>query len=196
MRFSATFILIALLSLLLAGCCLKFSDLNAGASYSVGETITTSGKNIVVERFQWGDGVWTSSGTARVDTRNYAGGSGHDLNARNVNLHFLLDYPLEKLAFSFGELGGNNNISVNGDFRNVNDLVSLDGSVVGGVQIIVTASQEGNNWYGEMVLEGTINDFTIGGQELWIDDICPTGGGGGDNVLIWDQGAWDGKNWD
>lgn len=58
-------------------------------------------------------------------------------------------------------------------FQNVANLVDLNGSSISGVQITVNANQQGNNWYGTMDLDGTINDFTIGGQELWLDDVCP-----------------------
>lgn len=30
----------------------------------------------------------------------------------------------------------------------------------------VDALQQGNSWYGKVVLDGTINDFAVGGQEL------------------------------
>jgi hypothetical protein len=157
----------------LSGCCAKFTNLTSGDTYHVGDTITTSRVEIVVEQFQWSNGTWTNTGTAKVDDRNYARGSGNDLNARNVNLNFQFDYPLDKISLKFGELGGNNNIRVNGVFQNVADLVSLSGNSIGGVQITVNANQQGNNWYGTLKLNGTINDFAIGGQELWLDDVCP-----------------------
>lgn len=36
----------------------------------------------------------------------------------------------------------------------------------------VNAIQQGNNWYGQMILDGNINSFSIGGQELYLDDVC------------------------
>jgi hypothetical protein len=63
---------------------------------------------------------------------------------------------------------------VNGDFRNVGNLVSLNGATVGGVNVTVTAAQQGGNWYGIIVLDGAIKEFSLGGQELWLDEICPT----------------------
>jgi len=170
-----SFILLTLAAtaiIFLSGCCVKFSNLTPGDTYSVGDTITTSQADIVVEQFQWSNGTWTTSGTAKVDDRNYGQGSGNDLNANNVNLNFQFDYPVDKITFKFGELGGNNNISVNGAFQNVPNIVALNGSAIGGVQITVNANQQGNNWYGTMELDGTINGFTIGGQELWLDDVC------------------------
>jgi hypothetical protein len=158
---------------LLSGCCAKFTHLTPGDTYHVGDTITSSQVDIVVEQFQWSGGTWTNSGTAKVDDRNYARGSGNDLNARNVNLNFQFDYPIDKIFLKFGELGGNNNIRVNSVFQNVADLITLNGNSIDAVQITVNANQEGNNWYGTLELNGTINDFAIGGQELWLDDVCP-----------------------
>ena len=157
----------------LSGCCAKFTDLTPGDTYHVGDTITTSQAEIVVEQFQGSDGTWTNTGTARVDDRNYARGSGNDLNARDVNLNFQFDYPIDKISLKFGELGGNNNIRVNGVFQNVGNLISLNGNSIAGIQITVNANQEGNNWYGTLELNGNINEFVIGGQELWLDDVCP-----------------------
>jgi len=44
--------------------------------------------------------------------------------------------------------------------------------MIGGVQVTINAIQQGANWYGKMTLDGNINEFVIGGQELWIDNIC------------------------
>jgi hypothetical protein len=158
---------------LFSGCCLRFSDLPADATYNVGDTITTSGTDIKVEQFQWAGGSWTSSGRAKVDTRNYSRGSGKDLNSGNVNLRFMFGYPLDRITLKFGELGGNNNIKVNDDFSNIGDLISLNGTALGGAHLTVNAVQQGNNWYGKMTIDGNIDNFSIGGQELWLDDVCP-----------------------
>jgi hypothetical protein len=163
---------VALLSLS-SGCCLKFSDLTPGTTYNVGDTITTSRTNIVVERFQWSGGAWTSNGRAGVDNRQYAQGTGNDLTTDNTNLNFQFDYPIDSVSFRFGDLGGNINIRVNGNHKNEQNFINLNGSLIGGVQMTVDAFQQGNNWYGKVVLDGTINDFAVGGQELWLDDICP-----------------------
>jgi len=173
MRLRITLIIAAAGVMFISGCCLRFSDQASDAVFNVGDTITTSGTDIAVEQFQYADGTWTSAGSARVDTSQYSGGSGKDLNARNVNLRFMFDYPVDKITLKFGELGGNNNIKVNDNFRNVQDLVSLNGNTIGGAQVTVSAVQQGNNWYGDMSIEGDIDNFVIGGQELWLDDICP-----------------------
>ena len=176
MKTRITLIFVAVVVTFVSGCCVRFSDLTPTTKYHVGDVITTSGKKIAVEQFDSGGGNWVSSGFAEVDTNNNSQGSGNDMNANNVNLRFLFDYPVDKITLKFGEFGGNNNIKVNNDFRNLpvssTGFVSLNGTMLGGVQVAVNAVPQGNNWLGTMTLEGNINDFSIGGQELWIDDIC------------------------
>ena len=91
---------------------------------------------------------------------NHARGTGREINANNVNLRFKFDYPLKKITLKFAELGGNNNMMVNGDFRNVGNLVSLNGLTVGGVTVTVTATAVGGNSYGIIVLDGAIKEFS------------------------------------
>jgi hypothetical protein len=160
-------------AIFLSGCCLKFNDLAPGTTYNVGSTISTGGKTVKVEQFQWANGTWSSAGHAKVDSSNFAGGSGNELRANNVNFNFQLDYPLSKLTFKFADYGGNENIKVNNDFRNVSNFLGLNNTTIGGVSVSVTAVQTISSIRGEMVLQGAISGFTVGGQEFWIDEVCP-----------------------
>jgi len=65
------------------------------------------------------------------------------------------------------------NIKVNNDFRNVSNFLSLNNTTIGGVNVSVTAVQNSSSIRGEMVLQGSISGFTVGGQEFWIDEVCP-----------------------
>jgi hypothetical protein len=149
--------------------CIDFEDLLLGTEYHVGNTFTTSGASIEVQSFQWSNGQWTDGGYARVENEGLAGGSGQDMLFNNVNLGFDFGGPCEGLSLLFGEYGGNLNIEINGDFRNFNDFIDINGPSIGGVDVVV--SDFGNS-KGRLTLSGTINSFAIGGQELWIDDIC------------------------
>jgi hypothetical protein len=166
--------MVAAVAIFLSGCCLKFNDLAPDTTYNVGSTIATGGKTVKVEQFQWANGTWSSTGHAKVDSVGYAGGSGSELRANNVNFNFQLDYPLSKLTFKFADYGGNENIKVNNDFRNVSNFLGLNNTTIGGVNVTVTAVQNVSSIRGEMVLQGPINGFTVGGQEFWIDEVCPT----------------------
>jgi hypothetical protein len=173
MNATKTVLLAVAIGIFLSGCCLKLNDLTPGTTYNVGSTISTGGKVIQVEQFQWANGTLSSSGSAKVDSSNYAGGSGYELRANNVNFNFQLDYPLSKLTFKFADYGGNENIKVNNDFRNVPNFLGLNNTTIGGVNVSVTAVQNTSSIRGEMVLQGSITGFTVGGQEFWIDEICP-----------------------
>lgn len=164
----ALIFMVALVTVI-SGCCVRFSDLTPGTKYNVGATITSSGRHIKVEQFQWSNGNWTNTGFAEVDTQ---GGSNNNMHTNNVNLNFIFDYPVDEITLRYGEYGGNNNIKVNNDFKNVPDIIDLNGTTLGGVQVTVNAAQQGGNWFGMIILEGTINNFSIGGQELWVDDVC------------------------
>lgn len=172
MNATKTLSLTAVIAVLISGCCLKFNDLASGTTYPVGSTISTGGKTVTVEQFQWANGTWSSTGYAKVDSSNFAGGSGNELRANNVNFNFQLGYPLSKITFKFADYGGNENIKVNNDFRNVPNFLGLNNTTIGGVQVTVTAVQTTSSIRGEMVLQGPINGFTVGGQEFWIDEVC------------------------
>ena len=173
MNATRTLLLTAVIATVLSGCCLKFNDLAPGTTYPVGSTISTGGKTVAVEQFQWGNGTWTTTGHAKVDSSNFAGGSANELRANNVNFNFQLGYPLAKITYKFADYGGNENIKVNNDFRNVPNFLGLNNTTIGGVQVTVTAVQTPSSIRGEMVLQGPISGFTVGGQEFWIDEVCP-----------------------
>lgn len=149
----------------------RFNDLAPGARYSVGDTFTSDGVDIVIEPFCLGGSNWTYNGRARVDDRHYSGGSGNDLHLGNTNLLFEFDYPRDEITLKFADCGGNNNITLNSEFLNFGRINELDGQMIGGVSLSVTSFQSGNNWFGELVLTGVIDLFKIGGQELCIDDV-------------------------
>jgi len=88
----------------------------------------------------------------------------------NINLAFDFGNPVHSLSLMFGEYGGNLNIDINGDFRNFNNFADLNGQTVGGVQVSVVNGL--GNDRGRLQLDGVITSFAVGGQELWIDDVC------------------------
>lgn len=168
--------IILLAGLVLSGCgprCDSFESFNNGDKFKVTDVATTPNLSFTVERFQWSNGTWTSNGHVIIDNNNYANGNGTlDVRANNATLSFQHDFPASEIKLNFGEYGGNNNITVNGVFQNIGNLNSINGTTVGGVQIIVNATSTVGGWVGELVLTGKVKDFSLGGQELWIDDYC------------------------
>ena len=146
-----------------------FEDLILGATYNVGNSFTTSGTLISVKEFQWSNGVWTDTGQTTVENGGRAGGSGNEMNVNNVNLGLNLSLPVTGLSLLFGEYGGNLNIEINGVFKNFENFSEINGEIIGGVHVTVV-NGFGNDM-GSLRLTGLIQQFAIGGQELWIDDV-------------------------
>ena len=151
--------------------CIDFEGPALGAEFHVGDTFPESGTPITLEDFQWSNSVWTSAGFARIENGGLAGGSGKEIQVNNVNLRFAFGNPTPGLKMRFGEYGGNLNIDINGAFRNFENFADIDGATIGGVNVVVVNGL--GNDMGSIVLTGVINSFAIGGQELWLDDICP-----------------------
>ena len=152
--------------------CASFDDLQAGSFYEVGDAFTSGPARVSVEPFIFSNGEPFGDGAVTVE----GSGGGNALFMGNVNLDFDFGGTLELLTLRFGEFGGNLNLEINGDFRNLGSLFELDGQTVGGVAVSVSVlpTEEGL-----LTLGGPIESFSIGGQELTIDDVCAGAGATG-----------------
>jgi hypothetical protein len=142
-----------------------FDDLNPGDTYVVGNVIVSQRFEFAVQEFVWSNGTTTPNGHALVE--DHGGNIG--LFTNNVNLNFKLSSPIDSLKISGEYHGGNSNITINGDFRNFGPPSDIDGDVIAGVTVSV--SDLGNDtWL--LDFTGVIKEFSIGGQEFWIGDVC------------------------
>jgi hypothetical protein len=152
--------------------CAEFESLTLATQYFVGDTFSDGGVDFTVGEFTWGNGTPTASGFTAVDDQGLAGGSGQDMQVNNVNLIMDFGGAVDGLTLRFGEYGGNLNININGDFRNFDLMSDLNGlTPIGGVNVSVIGGM--GNDTGVVDLQGNINFFSLGGQELWIDEVCP-----------------------
>ena len=150
--------------------CVDFEDPTLGTVYNVGDTFMDSGVNIEVEEYYWYGGGSTTDGTATIQNGGEAGGSGQDINCNNVNLAFYFSYPLDGLTLLYGYSGGDLNININGVLEKSLDPASIP-SPIDGVNVVNIDFGAGK---GMLALSGAISSFAIGGQEFWVDDVCPT----------------------
>ena len=93
------------------------------------------------------------------------------------------------ISLLFGEYGGNVNLSVNGVLENEFDFDLMPGTI-GGVYVDVMDLGGG---LGAITLTGDITQFSIGGQELWIDDVLRTPGPGACAVMVIAAGLVGGR---
>jgi hypothetical protein len=126
--------------------------------------------SVTLKEFYWSNGTPTNNGHLKMDNKGLAGHTGLDVNLNNITVAFTFPSVPNGLILYYGEYGGNINVEVNGDLKNVQNFADINGAVIGGVNISITnvVGQKG-----VLNLLGAINSFSIGGQELWIDHVCP-----------------------
>jgi hypothetical protein len=164
--------------------CESLDTLTLGARAVVGVPPVNSFQpptmDIGARPFTWANGMSTSTGFAEIQTGGKAGGSGKEMAVNNILVTFSVGFgqTLETLRFSFGEYGGNLNLWINNQFTNFNNFADIHGTTIGGVQVNVLSGGHGNDkgqveFVGHMVDQaGGRGQLAVGGQELWIDDIC------------------------
>ncbi|MFC2105791.1 hypothetical protein ACFLS0_03470 [Candidatus Bipolaricaulota bacterium] len=152
--------------------CVDFEDAAPAATYLVGDTLVDSGVEIRFEPFEWYSGVLTSAGVGMIDSGGQAGGSGQETWLNNITARFGFGPSPNGLTFRFGEYGGNLNIEVNDEFVNFGNFADIDTWVIGGADVSVV-NGFGDD-FGTVTLSGMVHSFAVGGQELVIDDVCPT----------------------
>jgi len=89
----------------------------------------------------------------------------------------LEDETVQRVAFDYGDFGGNLNLEVNGS--RVSDISSfaqsppngVDGSTIGGASVSVQTTSGTTGEVGHVEITGNISSFSVGGQELWIDNV-------------------------
>jgi hypothetical protein len=111
-----------------------------------------------------------ANGFVKIAATNLAGGSGHEAQVNNATLRFDMTTTVKSVKLLFGEYGGHLNVAVNGQMTLVKNFADVDGTMLGGV-LLKVINGFGND-QGVLYLDGPTNDFAVGGQELWIDDVC------------------------
>ncbi len=152
--------------------CVNFESLSPGTVYNLNDTFIDSGITMRVTNFTWGNGNPAPNPRVNIDNGQNSGGSGLDARLNNGTLSFGFG-PVDKVSLRYGDYGGNENLVVNGSLLNVGDISDQNGVNVGGATItITTLSTNISLTIGDLIIEGDISSFGIGGQELWIDEVC------------------------
>ncbi len=152
-----------------------FEDLAPSTVYTAGESFLTDGAAVTVGEFHFAPGACTggtTSGFAEVETGGLACGSGNELQVNNVTLDFDFGSAVENLGLLYGEYGGTVSLEINGDCRVVANFADLDGATLGGVVVSAVDFGAAGQSCGRLSFAGTVDSFVIGGQELWIDEVC------------------------
>lgn len=133
---------------------------------------TTNGVPVSIHDFVFigGGGTFNS---ARIEIAP-AFGSGQSIRSNNINLEFDfsgIGFTPSHVQFDFLDLGGFENISVNGSSVFAGEL-SAAPNPIGSVNIAVASTPVSGGKKGTVVLTGAVNKLRVGGQEFWIDQVC------------------------
>jgi len=146
----------------------------APAGHSSGDVVfVIQGVQASVHDFQFAAGGGTFN-EAFIDVAPAPLGFGQSLRINNIDMEF--DYaalpalPTE-VRFDFFDSGGSENLSVNGSPVFAGELTAAP-SPVGGVNVSVTSTPAPGGIRGMVILSGPVQRFRVGGQELWIDNVC------------------------
>ena len=160
--------------------CVDFEPpLPAGAQYgrpgqSSGDVVfTTNGIPVSVYDFVFANGGGAFN-SARIEQPPTPFSSGQSIGTNNINLEFdftSLGLPRSQVQFDFLDMSGFENISVNGSPVFAGEF-SAAPNPIGGVKIVVNTVPVANGKKGTVILLGTVDKLRIGGQELWIDQVC------------------------
>lgn len=187
-KFSA----ISLIALMLAGCprpqpkicqvCVDFepplaigTPYGAPAGHKSGDVIfTTQGIKVSVYDHDPNTGSPVFN-EAKIETAPVPFGSGQCIRTNLINLEFDfsgIGFTTSEVQFEFLDMGGDENISVNGSSPIFIGELSSVPSPIGGVPIDVFTSGTIGNLKGVVILRGAVKTLRIGGAEFWLDNVC------------------------
>lgn len=114
---------------------------------------------------------------AYIDNAPFPFGSGQSIRSNNINLFFdfsRLPFRVSRVKLAFLDLGGYENLSINGSPIHVGELTATP-AFLGGASVSVSSSPlppPFGGKTGSVVIKGTVKSLMIGGQELWLDEVC------------------------
>jgi hypothetical protein len=134
---------------------------------------TANGIPVTVWDFNFTNGGGTFN-LASIDPALAPFGRGQTIRSNNINLEFDfsgLGFPTSQVQFEFLDLGGFENIAVNGSSIFAGEL-SAAPNPIGGISYNIVKTPVSGGSTGTMTLSGAVQQLRIGGQEFWIDNMC------------------------
>ena len=146
----------------------------APAGHQDGDVVfITNGIPVSVHDFNFTGGGGTFN-VAYIDLAPVPFGSGQSMRTNNINLEFDfsgIGFAPNEVRFEFLDLGGFENVSVNGSPIFAGELTSVS-NPIGGVNISVSTTPVTGGKKGIVILTGAVQRIRVGGQEFWIDNVC------------------------
>jgi len=150
---------------------IDFEALPLGNQFSTGQFFFEQGTKMSATEFEWSNSIVTTAGYIKVMNLQKAGAGGQDIWLNNIRVNFDFPFSPKKVILFYGLYGGNMNLMINGAMRNEEDVMVMDKTNLGGVDIYVVEAVVPGGVQGIILLEGTINALEIGGQEFFVDHV-------------------------
>jgi hypothetical protein len=131
---------------------------------------TASGIPVSLDKLTWAGGG-SGFNYAQVDAHAFAGAAGQSLRLNNVSAEFAFPAGITSVTLAFEDLGGIENLAVNGSAPYVGNIESAP-ATIGGASVSVTTAPTAGGKTGTLTVTGSITSLLIGGQEFWIDNVC------------------------
>lgn len=177
------------------GICLDWDAGNDGALMEA--TLTQSGNQALLSnhirttaaQLQTANGL-LPFGFGKLDNTFFNFGSGKIWRFGNMSVVFDFTQtaePVETISFDFYHAGGTDNISVNGHTLFIGKIFNAPANIAPNITLSAVfgpSPQNPVNTVGKITLTGPVQRILIGGQELWIDNLC-TGG-----TILYTDGAY------
>jgi len=153
----------------------KFDMLPVGTTYAPPTpgyaTFVTDGIPAAVGAYHASTGA-VFSNAAFVENLGKAFGAGGEIHLSNVEMKLGLTPTATTCVLKYGYYGGEVSLRINGSARVYGDVLALNGTTPGGASIAVSKTASGTGFYaGQISMSGSISNFAIGGQELWVDEL-------------------------
>ena len=186
-------VLAAALAIVAAGCihrpigqltcqvCVEFepplvigTNYGSAAGHNDGDVVfTTNNIPVSVHKFNFpaGGGAFN---VATVVMPPVPFGMNQTIRTNNINMGFdfsNIGFTPSEVQFEFLDLGGFENISVNGSLAFSGELSTVL-SPIGGVDIKIFTTPVTGGKKGVAILSGSVKNLIVGGQEFWIDRVC------------------------
>ncbi len=135
---------------------------------------TEDGINVFATFFNWPSGG--TFGNCRVEPSPDASfGFDKVMAFNNINNYYDLTglgIAVSQVSFEYLDLGGFENLEVNGATMFVDELTNMPAAVAPGVTMSVTTWPVSGGERGLVVLTGDVQKLQVGGQEFFLDNLC------------------------
>jgi len=134
---------------------------------------------IPVHLFDFTLGSYTGFNEAKIDMDFDGCLDNQTLQLNNINAGYDIAAAAPvtaQVVIDFHDLGGEENLQVNGAPRYEGDLPLAPANIAPGVNCSVHTWTVGGGVCGKVILTGDVDELLIGGQEFWVDNLCVTEG--------------------